>query len=287
MNLRESYQEVALPQGTIRYHEQGDGPPLVFVHGLLVTGDLWRKVVPLLSTQFRCIVPDLPLGSHTAAMNANTDLTPLGLAQIVADFLAALDLHDVTLIGNDTGGAICQIVITEHPERITRLVLTNCDTLRNFLPPIVRPFQYGAHIPGFVFVVCQALGIPLIQHLVLRLLIKHTLPPAEVLRSFFEPSQKHADIRRDLAKVLKGISPRYTLTAARKFPDVQQPVLLAWATEDRWFFPPSDVQQLQALFPSIQVIKIADSYTFIPEDQPQLLADAIATFVHSTAAVTA
>jgi pimeloyl-ACP methyl ester carboxylesterase len=208
------------------------------------------------------------------------------LAQIVAGFLTALDLHDVTLIGNDTGGAICQIVITEHPHRIARLVLTNCDTLRNFLPPIVRPFQYGAHIPGFVFAACQALRIPSIQRVILRLLIKHTLPSADVLRSFFQPSQQNATVRRDLTKVLKGISSRYTLAAARKFPDVRQPVLLVWATEDRWFFPPGDVQQLQALFPTIDVVQIRDSYTFIPEDQPQRLADVITSFVHSASAVT-
>ena len=276
-----TYQQVQLPQGTIRYRELGQGPPLVFVHGLLVNGDLWRKVVPLLAQHYRCIVPDLPLGAHLHAMPATTDLTPLGLAQIVANFMVALDLHDVTLIGNDTGGAICQIVITEHPNRIGRLVLTNCDAFENFLPPLLRPFQYGAYIPGFVFGVCQALRIPLFQRLLVRLLVKHALPPADVLAGYFKPSQNNANVRRDLTKILRAISSRYTLAAARKFSDVQQPVLLAWATEDRIFFSAKDVERLQALFPDVQLVKIQDSYTFIGEDQPQRLADAITAFVES------
>src|SRR5438874_13818789 len=94
--------EAKLEQGTIRYRERGTGEPVVFVHGLLVNGDLWRKVVPELSKDFRCIVPDLPLGSHEQAVNPNADLSPYGMAKLIADFIAALDLDDVTLVGNDT-----------------------------------------------------------------------------------------------------------------------------------------------------------------------------------------
>jgi len=277
------YRHVQLPQGMICYREYGQGLPLVFIHGLLVNGDLWRKVVPLLAQHYRCIVPDLPLGAHVHAMPPTTDLTPTGLAQIVADFMAALDLHDVTLIGNDTGGAICQIVITEHAQRIARLVLTNCDTFENFLPPLLRPFQYGAYLPGFVFGVCQALRLPALQRLLARLLIKRSLPPADVLASYFTPSQNDARVRRDLAKILRGISSRYTLAAARKFPQVPQPVLLAWATDDRIFFSAKDVERLQVSFPHVRLVKILDSYTFISEDQPQRLAEAIAAFVDSYA----
>lgn len=278
-----TYQHVQLPQGTIRYRECGQGPPLVFVHGLLVNGDLWRKVVPLLAPHYRCIVPDVPLGAHVDPMASTADLTPLGLAQIVADFITALNLHDVTLVGNDTGGAICQLVITEHGQRIARLVLTNCDAFENFFPPLLRPFQYGARLPGFVFVVCQTLRIPLFQRLFMRLVIKHALPPADMVAGCFKPSRNNARVRRDLTKVLRGISSRYTLAAARKFPQVQQPVLLAWATDDRIFFSAKDVERFQALFPDVQLVHIPDSYTFISEDQPQRLADAITTFVASHA----
>src|SRR4051794_22027636 len=110
-----------LPQGPVRVRDEGEGPPIVFIHGLLVDGRLWDDVVPLLSTHARCIVPDLPLGSHHTALRPDADLTPHGLAKLIADLLAAMDLTDVTLVGNDTGGGLCQIVVTRHPERIGRL----------------------------------------------------------------------------------------------------------------------------------------------------------------------
>ena len=96
---------MSLPQGTINYRERGTGDPIVFVHGALVNADLWRKVVPELAKDFRCIAPDLPLGSHERAMPADADLSPPGVAKLIADFIAALDLDNVTLVGNDTGGA--------------------------------------------------------------------------------------------------------------------------------------------------------------------------------------
>jgi pimeloyl-ACP methyl ester carboxylesterase len=124
--------EARVPHGTIRYRELGTGEPIVLVHGLLVNGLLWREVAPRLARDFRVIVPDLPLGSQELPMNAETDLSPLGLAAIIADFTAALELEGVTLVGNDTGGAISQLVAVHHPERLARLVLTPCDAYENF-----------------------------------------------------------------------------------------------------------------------------------------------------------
>ena len=115
MTTNREMHEIELTPGTIRYRDVGRGEPIVFVHGLLVNGDLWRKVVPPLARSFRCIVPDLPLGSHVTAMRPDADLTPPGLARLIADLLAALDLRDVTLVGNDTGGALCQLVATRPP----------------------------------------------------------------------------------------------------------------------------------------------------------------------------
>ncbi len=109
------YREVQLRQGTVRYREAGSGPPIVFVHAFLTHGDLWRAVAPPLAEGYRCIVPDWPLGAHRPPMPADADLTFAGLARLVADFLAALDLEGVTLVGNDTGGALCQFVVGTHP----------------------------------------------------------------------------------------------------------------------------------------------------------------------------
>ena len=130
--------EIHLSQGTIRYREDGTGEPLLFVHGVVVNGGLWRKVVPRLSKDFRCIVPDWPLGAHELPMNPDADLSPPALAQLVVDFMDALGLETVTLVGNDTGGAICQLVMTRRPDRIGRLVLTSCDAIDNCPPQFFR-----------------------------------------------------------------------------------------------------------------------------------------------------
>src|SRR5499425_2138829 len=112
-----------------------------------------------------CIVPDWPLGSHNVPLNSDAELSPLGLARLIADFLAALRLEPVTLVGNDTGGALCQIVAAEYPQHIARLVLTNCDAFDNFLPPTFRYLQWGARIPGFVFLTAQAMRWPAVRRL--------------------------------------------------------------------------------------------------------------------------
>ncbi len=139
--------EVALSQGTIHYREEGSGPAVVLIHGLMVDGGVWSPLVPFLSLRARCIVPDLPLGAHRIPMRADADLTPPAVADMIAELFTRLELEDVTLVGNDTGGALCQLVIDRHPERIGRLVLTNCDAFENFPPAAFRPRRADAR-PG-------------------------------------------------------------------------------------------------------------------------------------------
>ena len=136
--------EVQLPQGTLRYRDDGSGEPIVFLHGLLVNGRLWERVTERLASDFRCIVPDLPLGSHSVPMNPDADLSPPGVARLVVDLLDSLGLDRVTLVGNDSGGAISQLVATSAPERISRLVLTNCDAYDNFPPKLFAYFKPAA-----------------------------------------------------------------------------------------------------------------------------------------------
>src|SRR6202451_3846054 len=152
---------VDLRQGTVRYRDTGgDGEAIVFVHGLLVNGSLWRKVTPALqSAGYRCIAPDWPLGSHLPAMRPDADTTPRGVARLVADFLTALALSGATIVANDTGGAIAQLLVTEHPERVGRLVLTPCDCFENFLPPAFRPLQWIARVPGALTLVMQPMRV--------------------------------------------------------------------------------------------------------------------------------
>jgi pimeloyl-ACP methyl ester carboxylesterase len=277
--------ETKLSQGTIRYRESGEGPPIVFMHGLLVDGQLWRKVTPLLESDFRCIVPDLPLGSHPKPMSANADLTPPGLARIVADFLEALELEDVVLVGNDTGGAITQITAANHPERIGRVVLTNCDAFENFLPPMFRPMQWAARVPPVLNGLLQGMRFAPMRRLpnAYGRLIKRDFEGAPT-RDWVEPFLSDGEIRRDTVKVLRGIDPRYTFEAAKKLRDFDRPTLLAWAVEDR-FFKLSYAEKLADTIRGARLERIEDSYTFVPEDQPERLAELITRFAREPASV--
>jgi pimeloyl-ACP methyl ester carboxylesterase len=274
--------EAKLPQGTIHYSESGEGQPVVFVHGLLVDGRLWRKVTPLLDERCRCIVPDLPLGSHRSPMSPDADLSPPGLARILDGFLEALGLEDVTLVANDTGGAISQITAANHPERIGRLLLTNCDAFENFLPPAFRPLQWSARVPGGLTALLQGMRFAPMRRLPIAYgwLIKRDFAGAPT-REWVEPYLSNRAIRHDTVKVLRGISPRYTLEAAERLRSFDRPAMLAWAVEDR-FFKLSFAERLAATIPGATLEKIEDSYTFVPEDQPERLAELIGAFAAAT-----
>jgi len=276
--------ELALAPGTIRYRDVGRGAPIVFVHGLLVNGDLWRKVVPPLARDFRCIVPDLPLGSHAVAMRPDADLRPPALARLIADFIAALDLDDVTLVGNDTGGALCQLVVTRHPERIGRLVLTPCDAFENFPPPMFSYLLWAARVPGLLAALLQTMRIGALARSPIGYgwLTKHRLEDV-ALDSYVRPPLHDALVRRDLTKVLRGLDPRYTLEAADKLAAFTRPALLAWSTEDR-FFPIAHARRLAEILPDARVVEVQDAYSFVPEDQPERLAELVADFVRQPVA---
>ena len=136
--------EVHLPQGTIRYREDGTGEPLLFVHGVVVNGSLWRKVVPQLSKDFRCIVPDWPLGAHEVPMSADADLSPPALAKLVVDFMDALGLESATLVGNDTGGASA----SSSRRTIPTASSAGAHLVRHLRASLRRPSRRSARSPG-------------------------------------------------------------------------------------------------------------------------------------------
>ena len=275
--------EVKLPQGTIHYRERGTGEPIVFVHGALVNADLWRKVVPELSKDFRCIAPDWPLGSHTQAMNANADLSPGGNARLIADFLEALGLEGVTLVANDTGGALCQLLITRQPERVGRLVLTNCDSYDNFPPRLFAFLFYGARVPGFVWTLAQPMRIAAMRKLPIAFgwLSKRGIPD-DISGGWVRPLLGDGGVRRDATKLLKGERKSELIEASNRFKEFDKPVLIAWGTE-KDFFDVEYGERLARDFPNARIERIADSYTYVSEDQPERLVKLIAEFVREPA----
>lgn len=269
--------EVRLPQGIIRYRDLGAGEPIVLVHGLLTNGELWRDVAPRLAPDFRVIVPDWPLGSQQLPLDPGADLSPLGLARLIADFLAALELENVTLVGNDTGGALSQLVAVHYPERVGRLVLTPCDAYEHFPPPAFRPLRAIARIPGSLFAIVQSLRPAAARRLPLAYGWLMKRPDDALTESWLAPARSSATIRRQIAAILTGSSARYTLEAAERFGEFTKPVLIAWAPEDHFFRLP-DAERMAGDFPNARLELISDSYTFVSLDQPQRTAELIAAF---------
>ncbi|MGW0181203.1 alpha/beta fold hydrolase [Nocardia sp. NPDC003345] len=273
-----------LSGANIRYRETGEGPPVVFVHGLLVNSDLWRHTVPpIAAAGYRCLTPDWPLGSHSIPA-PGADLTPTGLADLIAEFLDHLDLTDVTVVANDTGGAITQILLTRRPERIGRAVLAAVDSYESFLPQPFTLLPQVARVPGGIRVMTELLRPRSLHRLpfVFGRLTKRPIP-RETIDSYLRPAIESAAIRADLRRFLRHAHRGYTLDAATRFGSVGVPVLVVWAREDK-LFPASFAERLVRDLPHATLELVDDSYTLIPEDRPELLAERILEFtrLHAT-----
>lgn len=276
--------EVELSSGRLRYRERGQGPPVVFVHGLLANADLWREVVPgIAAAGLRCLAPDWPLGPHELAV-PEMDLSPPGVAAVIGEFLERLDLHEVTLVANDTGGALVQILMAQAPVRVARVVLTSSDSLERFFPPMFAALPALARLPGGLRLLTQVVRLPMVARAPVGFgwLTKRGLP-ADVLRSFLTPSRRDSAVRADLRRFLRQVDNRHTLAAAGGLHRFEGPVLLAWAIEDR-LFPISLAHRLAARLPQATVVGVDDSYTFMPQDQPETLTRLIVEFVGASAA---
>jgi pimeloyl-ACP methyl ester carboxylesterase len=272
---------IELAAGTVHYRESGpvDGRPVVFVHGFLVDHGLWADVPERLAAEgFHTFAPTWPLGAHTTPMKADADLSPRDVARIILDFLARLDLHDVVLVGNDTGGAVCQFLLDEDASRIGRLVLTNCDAFETFPPfPFNLLFRLGRH-PGAARAIVQGVRSARVRNGVLGFgpLVKRRLT-AEETEPWVRPYLDQDAVRRDTARFLRGWRAGDLADVGTRLDRFDRPVLLAWAPEDR-FFRISLAHRLAAAFPQARLVEIADARTFVALDQPEELAGQIADF---------
>ncbi|HEX8205103.1 MAG TPA: alpha/beta fold hydrolase [Solirubrobacteraceae bacterium] len=258
-------------------HGPRDGRPIVFLHGFLTNSLLWRNVVPpLAAAGFRCVTPELPLGSHTRPMPADADLSPYGLARLIADLLSAY--RDPVLVGNDTGGALAQMVAARHPESLGALVLTPCDAFRNWPAWWSKPLRPVGRSDLAMRVLGQPLRFRVVQRLPLVygwVCKRH--PPRWVWRSWIEPGLRDARIRRDFGKAFSACHPSQTLAAAEALPSFGKPSLVVWCTERTLIYPARHARRLAELLDA-RLEWVEDSYIYVPEDQPERLAGLIAEF---------
>lgn len=270
-----------LSAGRIEYADSGgSGPVLVLLHGVLMDGRQWREVVPRLE-DFRCVVPNLPLGAHRTPMNEGADLSLRGQARIVAEFLDVLGLDDVTLAFNDW--ACPQILVADGlTERIGRLVLVACETAGNYPPGWPgRTLALLGAVPGGIRVGLAALRLRPLRHTPLTFgwLSKRGLPD-DLLSSWLAPARADPRIRRDLAAYVSRTpqGKRDLVAASARLAQFDRPVLVVWAESDR-IMPMTEGRALAAAFPQARFETVGDSYTLVPLDQPGPLADLIREFV--------
>lgn len=273
--------EIELTAGTIEYEDTGgDGPPIVLLGGLLMDASLWTEVVAGLAPNHRCVAPTLPLGAHRRPMRAGADLTPPGLARLVAELLERLDLDDVTLVGNDFGGALVQLLAGERPARVGRIGLVSCDAFDNFPPGLTgRTLVLAGRLPPSLFgLVMQQMRLKALRRLPLAFGWLTRRGDAATAR-WVRPVLEQREIRRDAVQVLRGIAADrgLMLAAAGRLPGFDRPALVVWASEDR-VMPPDHGRRLAELLPQGRFVEVSDSDTLVPLDQPARLAEVLAGF---------
>jgi pimeloyl-ACP methyl ester carboxylesterase len=269
-----------LPQGDISYRTAGprssSHPPVVFVHGLLVDARLWEPVAERLASDgIRSYAPTLPLGSHQRPMNADADLSPQGIAALARDFLEALDLSDVTIVGNDTGGAICQLMLGGDTSRIGGAVLTNCDAFGSFPPRGLAPLFHALRHPGLVACLAPALRSQAVRHGPLAFGPLSSGPLDGALTSDWVQPLAGKAIRHDLAKFARGVRPGLLLDAASRFGQFTGPVRILWGDADPYFRVELG-RRLSESFPHAAFTTVPAARTFLPLDRPAEVANEIA-----------
>ena len=275
--------EVELSAGVIEYEDRGgSGPVLVLLHGLLMDETLWTAVADDLVPDHRCVIPVLPLGAHRKGMGPEADLSPHGIARLVAEFLDALDLRDVTLVGNDTGGMLVQLLMADaSQERIGSAVLASCDAFDNFPPGLTGRtlFLTGKLSPALFGMFMQQMRLKLVRRLPLAFGWLTKRGDATV-KQWLRPIWRQPEVRRDTVRVLRtaAANPNLLDEAAEKLARFNRPTLVVWAQKDR-VMPPKHGRRLAELLPNARLVEIEDSYTLIPLDQPTRLAAEIRSFV--------
>jgi pimeloyl-ACP methyl ester carboxylesterase len=274
-----------LDGGRLRVHVSGEGPAVVLVHGVLVNANLWRGVAARLDG-FARVTIDMPLGSHLVPMPARP-LTPPDLGALIGEAVTALGLEDVTLVGNDTGGALCQLAASHRPPWLGRLVLTSCDAFEHFPPAMLKPLFVQLRLPGGALAALTPLRMRSTRRLPIAYgLLTHAPIPDAPSDSYVLPALQSADVRADLVRVSRGIDARHTLEAAERLRAFDRPALIAWSADDR-FFPRADGERLAATIPGARFELVAGARTFSPEDRPERLAELIAAFARETVGSTA
>ena len=260
---------IATPSGRIRYTEAGTGPVALFVHGVLLNGHLWRHQLAELSDMRRCIAVDL-LAHRDTEIEANQDVSVTANATMLDEFLDALEIDQVDLVGNDSGGGIAQIFAALNPARVRSLTLTDCDAHDNWPPEAFKPFLEMAAAGGLR----GALDAMLADKKLYR--SPQALGPAyehpewladETIEAYLRPLVRTDQRTHDFERFLAAFDCKHTLAVEAQLRKLRAPTLIVWGTDDVYF----DVQWSRWLAETIpgtrRRVELQGARIFFPEER--------------------
>ena len=192
--------------------------------------------------------------------------------------VTALDLNDICVVGNDTGGTVVQLLAVDHPARLSSVVITDCDAFENLPPTLFKYLCWLARLPPAFGLAMRSMSIRPLQRspLAFGWLTKHGVP-RPVAEHYVSLFRRSGATRADLIRFLRGVNNRPTLRIAGQFQHVALPTLVAWSKDDR-VFPYEHAQRLSALIAEAGLVTCEDSYAYLPFDQTSWLAGQIKQF---------
>ena len=274
---------VQIAAGELQYRESGDpaGPAVVLLHGLLMNDTQWDLALPLLPAGFRYLLPVLPLGGHRIPMREDADLTMPGMVGVVADFLDALDLRDVTLVVTDWGGALFLTDIGRD-KRVSRLVICPSEAFENFPPGLPGKITWlASRTTGTVALAMRQLRIGWLRKrwFMLGLMAKKPIPQ-RIIDDWMAAGLADRRIRRDLLKYCRTkFSKADLVRATNRLAEFDGDVLVLWSHNP--VMPERHAIALAELT-GAQLTYVDDARVLIMLDQPQATADAMGAFLVQT-----